>query len=87
MYVISRLALLYMWRSILTVCLFIKDSYVLDYFKNLSEYLHTGAPVYFVVEDGLNYSSLEGQNLVCGGVGCNNDSLVQQVYAASLISD
>ncbi|KAM4552286.1 NPC intracellular cholesterol transporter 1 [Odontesthes bonariensis] len=63
------------------------DSYVLDYFKNLSEYLHTGAPVYFVVEDGLNYSSLEGQNAVCGGVGCNNNSLVQQVYTASLISN
>uniref|UniRef100_A0A3B4UUQ6 Niemann-Pick disease, type C1 n=1 Tax=Seriola dumerili TaxID=41447 RepID=A0A3B4UUQ6_SERDU len=63
------------------------DSYVLDYFKNLSEYLHTGAPVYFVVEDGLNYSSPEGQNVVCGGVGCNNNSLVQQVYAASLISN
>ncbi|KAF0046827.1 NPC intracellular cholesterol transporter 1 isoform X2 [Scophthalmus maximus] len=63
------------------------DSYVLEYFKNLSEYLHTGAPVYFVVEDGLNYSSLEGQNAVCGGVGCNNNSLVQQVYAASLISN
>ncbi|XP_037131610.1 NPC intracellular cholesterol transporter 1 isoform X1 [Syngnathus acus] len=63
------------------------DSYVLQYFKNLSEYLHTGAPVYFVVEDGLNYSSLEGQNAVCGGVGCNNDSLVQQVYSASLISN
>lgn len=63
------------------------DSYVLDYFKNLSEYLHTGAPVYFVVEDGLNYSSPEGQNAVCGGVGCNNDSLVQQIYAASLISN
>ncbi|XP_041848223.1 NPC intracellular cholesterol transporter 1 [Melanotaenia boesemani] len=63
------------------------DSYVLNYFKNLSEYLHTGAPVYFVVEDGLNYSSPEGQNVVCGGVGCNNDSLVQQVYAASLISN
>uniref|UniRef100_A0A671XYC3 Niemann-Pick disease, type C1 n=1 Tax=Sparus aurata TaxID=8175 RepID=A0A671XYC3_SPAAU len=61
------------------------DSYVLDYFKNLTEYLHTGAPVYFVVEDGLNYSSPEGQNVVCGGVGCNNNSLVQQVYAASLI--
>uniref|UniRef100_A0A4W6C657 Niemann-Pick disease, type C1 n=1 Tax=Lates calcarifer TaxID=8187 RepID=A0A4W6C657_LATCA len=53
------------------------DSYVLDYFKNMSEYLHTGAPVYFVVEDGLNYSSPEGQNVVCGGVGCNNNSLVQ----------
>ncbi|KAM4557220.1 NPC intracellular cholesterol transporter 1 [Fundulus diaphanus] len=63
------------------------DSYVLDYFKNLSEYLHTGAPVYFVVEDGLNYSSLEGQNTVCGGVGCNNNSLVQQIYSASLISN
>ncbi|XP_053185767.1 NPC intracellular cholesterol transporter 1 [Scomber japonicus] len=63
------------------------DSYVLDYFKNMSMYLHTGAPVYFVVEDGLNYSSLEGQNLVCGGVGCNNNSLVQQVYEASLISN
>uniref|UniRef100_A0A8C6V3J7 Niemann-Pick disease, type C1 n=1 Tax=Neogobius melanostomus TaxID=47308 RepID=A0A8C6V3J7_9GOBI len=63
------------------------DSYVLDYFKNLSEYLHTGAPVYFVIEDGHNYSSLEGQNAVCGGVGCNNDSLVQQVYAASLLSN
>ncbi|MEQ2190628.1 hypothetical protein XENOCAPTIV_002753, partial [Xenoophorus captivus] len=64
-----------------------EDSYVLDYFKNLSEYLHTGAPVYFVVEDGLNYSSPEGQNSVCGGVGCNNNSLVQQIYTASLISN
>lgn len=63
------------------------DSYVLDYFKNLSMYLHTGPPVYFVVEDGLNYSSWEGQNAVCGGVGCNNDSLVQQVFTASLISN
>lgn len=59
----------------------------MDYFKNLSMYLHTGAPVYFVVEDGLNYSSREGQNAVCGGVGCRNDSLVQQVYSASLISN
>lgn len=64
-----------------------QDSYVLDYFKNLSVYLHTGPPVYFVVEDGLNYSSREGQNAVCGGVGCNNDSLVQQVFTASLISN
>uniref|UniRef100_A0A8C8MG07 SSD domain-containing protein n=1 Tax=Oncorhynchus tshawytscha TaxID=74940 RepID=A0A8C8MG07_ONCTS len=61
------------------------DSYVLDYFKNLSTYLHTGPPVYFVVEDGHDYLSLEGQNSVCGGVGCNNNSLIQQVYTASLI--
>uniref|UniRef100_A0A3P9APQ1 SSD domain-containing protein n=1 Tax=Esox lucius TaxID=8010 RepID=A0A3P9APQ1_ESOLU len=63
------------------------DSYVLQYFKNLSEYLHTGPPVYFVVKDGHDYLSLEGQNSVCGGVGCNNDSLVQQVYTASLLSN
>uniref|UniRef100_A0A8C1WAG5 Niemann-Pick disease, type C1 n=1 Tax=Cyprinus carpio TaxID=7962 RepID=A0A8C1WAG5_CYPCA len=56
------------------------DSYMLDYFGNLSEYLHTGAPVYFVVEDGHDYKTIEGQNAVCGGVGCNNNSLVQQIY-------
>ena len=64
-----------------------QDSYVLQYFKNMSEYLHTGPPVYFVVEEGHDYMSLAGQNAVCGGVGCNNDSLVQQVYTASLISN
>ncbi|XP_012683380.2 NPC intracellular cholesterol transporter 1 [Clupea harengus] len=63
------------------------DSYVLDYFGNLTEYLHTGAPVYFVVEEGHDYRTSAGQNSVCGGVGCNNDSLVQQVYTASLISN
>ncbi|XP_036374709.1 NPC intracellular cholesterol transporter 1 [Megalops cyprinoides] len=63
------------------------DSYVMDYFTNLSAYLHTGPPVYFVVEDGHDYRTLEGQNSICGGVGCNNNSLVQQVYTASLISN
>ncbi|XP_068196952.1 NPC intracellular cholesterol transporter 1 [Antennarius striatus] len=63
------------------------DSYVLDYFRNLNEYLNAGPPVYFVVEEGLNYSRSKDQNVVCGGVGCNNDSLVQQVYSASLISN
>ncbi|XP_062844133.1 NPC intracellular cholesterol transporter 1 [Trichomycterus rosablanca] len=63
------------------------DSYVLNYFGNLTEYLHTGPPVYFVVEDGHDYRTSEGQNRVCGGVGCNNDSLIQQIYTASLMSD
>ncbi|XP_017557987.1 NPC intracellular cholesterol transporter 1 [Pygocentrus nattereri] len=63
------------------------DSYVLDYFGNLTEYLHTGPPVYFVVREGHDYRTSYGQNQVCGGVGCNNDSLVQQVYTASLMSD
>ncbi|XP_017351116.1 NPC intracellular cholesterol transporter 1 [Ictalurus punctatus] len=63
------------------------DSFVLHYFGNLTEYLHTGPPVYFVVKEGHDYRTSEGQNQVCGGVGCNNDSLVQQVYTASLMSD
>ncbi|NXL57529.1 NPC1 protein, partial [Chordeiles acutipennis] len=61
------------------------DSYVMDYFSCLSKYLHAGPPVYFVLEEGHNYTSLEGQNMVCGGMGCNNDSLVQQVFNAAEI--
>ncbi|XP_048019192.1 NPC intracellular cholesterol transporter 1 [Megalobrama amblycephala] len=63
------------------------DSYMLDYFGNLSKYLHTGPPVYFVVEDGHDYKTSEGQNAVCGGVGCNSNSLVQQIYTASLLKN
>uniref|UniRef100_A0A8C9VC67 Niemann-Pick disease, type C1 n=1 Tax=Scleropages formosus TaxID=113540 RepID=A0A8C9VC67_SCLFO len=63
------------------------DSYVLDYFTKMSQYLHTGPPVYFVVKDGHNYQTVEGQNSVCGGVGCNNNSLVQQLYTASQMSN
>ncbi|MEE6464214.1 hypothetical protein FKM82_006214 [Ascaphus truei] len=59
------------------------DSYVLRYFDSLSKYLHTGPPVYFVVEEGHNYTSSEGQAMVCGGAGCNNNSLVQQIYNAA----
>ncbi|KAK3087273.1 hypothetical protein FSP39_003937, partial [Pinctada imbricata] len=60
------------------------DSYVLDYFKHLSEYLHVGAPVYFVADDGIDFTTPEGQNMVCGGNGCPQDSLQGQVYLASL---
>ncbi|XP_067887182.1 NPC intracellular cholesterol transporter 1 isoform X2 [Heterodontus francisci] len=63
------------------------DSYVLHYFESMAQYLHAGPPVYFVIEEGHNYTSLEGQNTVCGGVGCNNDSLVQQIYTASLLDN
>uniref|UniRef100_A0A8C0GUA5 NPC intracellular cholesterol transporter 1 n=1 Tax=Chelonoidis abingdonii TaxID=106734 RepID=A0A8C0GUA5_CHEAB len=61
------------------------DSYVMDYLNYLSKYLHAGPPVYFVLEEGHSYTSLEGQNMVCGGVGCNNNSLVQQVFTAAEI--
>ncbi|KAG8516795.1 NPC intracellular cholesterol transporter 1, partial [Galemys pyrenaicus] len=63
------------------------DSYVMDYFKSLSHYLHAGPPVYFVLEEGHNYTSLKGQNMVCGGMGCNNDSLVQQIFNAAQLDE
>ncbi|XP_062836513.1 NPC intracellular cholesterol transporter 1 [Anolis carolinensis] len=62
------------------------DSYVLEYFNSLSRFVHSGPPVYFVLEEGHNYTTLDGQNMVCGGMGCNNNSLVQQLFDAAEIS-
>ena len=59
------------------------DSYVLDYFDYMAKYLSTGAPVYFVVEEGQNYSSVDGSNQVCGGAGCNQNSLVSKINQES----
>jgi len=66
---------------LLRIC--VQDSYVLDYFTSMQRYLSAGSPVYFVVEDGHNYTSPEGQNLVCGGSGCPETSLLGQVYEAT----
>ncbi|XP_060029577.1 NPC intracellular cholesterol transporter 1 isoform X2 [Erinaceus europaeus] len=63
------------------------DSYMTDYFKSLGQYLHAGPPVYFVLEEGHDYTSLKGQNMVCGGMGCNNDSLVQQIFTAAQLDN
>ncbi|XP_033613302.1 NPC intracellular cholesterol transporter 1 [Fukomys damarensis] len=63
------------------------DSYVTDYFRSLGHYLHAGPPVYFVLEDGHDYTSLHGQNMVCGGMGCDNDSLVQQIFNAAQLDN
>ena len=64
-----------------------QDSYVLDYFGNITAYLSVGAPVYFVVPSGQNYTNSKGQNGVCGGRGCPQNSLVGQVFTASQISN
>ncbi|KAM6149068.1 NPC intracellular cholesterol transporter 1 [Erethizon dorsatum] len=63
------------------------DSYVTEYFRSLGQYLHAGPPVYFVLEDGHDYTSLHGQNMVCGGMGCDNDSLVQQIFNAAQLDN
>lgn len=59
-----------------------EDSFVLTYFTAMEKYLSVGPPVYFVVSDGLDYTTRKGQDKICGGNGCPEDSLLGQVYAA-----
>lgn len=56
---------------------------MIDYFKSLGQYLHSGPPVYFVLEEGHDYTTSKGQKMVCGGMGCDSDSLVQQIFHAA----
>lgn len=49
----------------------------------MDDLLSMGPPVYFVLTEGLNYSKREVQNIICGGQGCNTDSLYTQIYSAA----
>ncbi|XP_070161109.1 NPC intracellular cholesterol transporter 1 homolog 1b [Polyergus mexicanus] len=60
-----------------------EDSYVLKYFKYMDDLLSMGPPVYFILTKGLDYSKTEVQNIICGGQGCNTDSLYTQIYSAA----
>ncbi|XP_052121978.1 NPC intracellular cholesterol transporter 1 homolog 1b-like [Frankliniella occidentalis] len=64
-----------------------EDSYLLKYFRFLKEYLCIGPPVYFVVKEGLNYSSPAAQNTLCAGPGCSKDSLAAQTFGAAKTPD
>ncbi|XP_034244049.1 NPC intracellular cholesterol transporter 1 isoform X2 [Thrips palmi] len=59
------------------------DSPVQKYFSYLKNYLSVGPPVYFVVTEGLDYSDVDTQNMICSGLYCNPDSLLLQLYSAS----
>ncbi len=55
-------------------------------FSNLQDMktkLAIGPPVYFVVTDGLTLSNPEMQNILCNSQYCNDDSITNQIYAAS----
>lgn len=56
---------------------------MIKYFEAMEKYLSVGSPVYFVVESGHNYTTITGQNQICGGSGCPENSLVGQVYEAT----
>lgn len=49
----------------------------------MADLLMTGAPVYWVLGPGLNFSNVSHQNLICGGTACNEDSLSIKLYEAS----
>ena len=53
----------------------------------LNEYLSIGAPVYFVIKDGYNYSDIASQNALCAAFGCNRDSMLSQIFSASQITN
>lgn len=59
------------------------DSHVVKYFQFMTEMLSMGAPVYWVLKPGLNYTYREHQNVVCGGVECNNNSVSVKLYQQS----
>jgi len=61
-----------------------EDSFVLVYFQYMKDLLSMGPPVYFVIKAGLNYSNNDVQNLICGGQGCNPNSLSTYLFRAHL---
>ncbi|KAL2895202.1 NPC intracellular cholesterol transporter 1 [Bienertia sinuspersici] len=64
-----------------------RDSYLQGYFKNISDYLRIGPPVYFVVKD-YNYSSQSQQtNQLCSISHCDPNSLVNEIIRASIIPE
>lgn len=58
------------------------DSHVLKYFGFLKDYLSVGPPVYIVINNTdlqLDFAQQDVQDKICGGVGCNPDSLQSQI--------
>ncbi|CAI9112476.1 OLC1v1012932C1 [Oldenlandia corymbosa var. corymbosa] len=61
-----------------------RDSYLQDYFKDLSQLLRVGPPLYFVVKD-YNYSSESRHtNQLCSISQCDVNSLLNEISRASL---
>ncbi|GLV43405.1 Niemann-Pick type C-1a [Carabus blaptoides fortunei] len=60
-----------------------QDSHVLKYFAFMKELLSMGPPVYWVTKAGLNYTKEDVQTMICGGQGCDTNSLSTQLHIAS----
>lgn len=51
--------------------------------KFMTELLSMGPPVYWVLGTKLLLNETSNQNLICGGEGCNNDSIISELYTVS----
>uniref|UniRef100_A0A663END9 NPC1 like intracellular cholesterol transporter 1 n=1 Tax=Aquila chrysaetos chrysaetos TaxID=223781 RepID=A0A663END9_AQUCH len=60
-----------------------QDSYMLEYFAALNQYLAVGVPTYFVTTGGYNFSSPAGINSICSSAGCATDSLTHTIQYAT----
>lgn len=60
-----------------------EKSHVSKYFRAMNELLWIGAPVYWVLGDGIAFDNVADQNMICGGPGCDNNSLTTSLYFAS----
>lgn len=49
----------------------------------MTELLSMGPPVYWVLGTKLPLNDISNQNLICGGEGCNNNSIITELYAVS----
>ena len=69
------------WNGFNEHSLTISDISFSRYLVDLKEHLSVGPPVYFVVNSSftLDYSQEDEQSKICGGRGCNKDSLQAQI--------
>lgn len=49
----------------------------------MKELLSTGPPVYWVITSGLNYTNEDVLRKMCGGQGCDSNSLSMQLFNAA----
>ncbi|KAG8178263.1 hypothetical protein JTE90_018810 [Oedothorax gibbosus] len=65
-----------------------EDSYMLRYFDYLEKYLSVGPPVYFMINDGYNYSSKTSQSKICSAHSfCASDSLTSEMGRMVMVKD
>lgn len=54
-----------------------------SYGQAMNDLLLMGPPVYWVLGKGISFENIQEQNIICGGPGCNNNSLATTLYLTS----